>query len=68
MQENAFILYKANRYDLKGKMFLKTLEKYYIVDMGIKNQLAGSTHILIQNFITINHFNTSNVKVQLTRP
>lgn len=41
MLENAFIIYKANRYDLKGKMFLKTLEKYYIVDMGIRNQLSG---------------------------
>ncbi len=39
--QNAFIIYKANRYDLKGKMFLKTLEKYYIVDMGIRNQLTG---------------------------
>ena len=41
MLEKAFIIYKANRYDLKGKMFLKTLEKYYIVDMGIRNQLTG---------------------------
>lgn len=41
MLENAFIIYKANRYDLKGKMFLKTLEKYYIVDMGIRNRLTG---------------------------
>lgn len=41
MLENAFIIYKANRYDLKGKLFLKTLEKYYIVDMGIRNQLTG---------------------------
>ena len=41
MLENAFIIYRANRYDLKGKMFLKTLEKYYIVDMGIRNQLTG---------------------------
>lgn len=41
MLENAFIIYKANRYDLKGKMFLKTLEKYYIVDMGIRNKLTG---------------------------
>ncbi|MEA3423984.1 MAG: ATP-binding protein [Bacillota bacterium] len=39
--ENAFIIYKANRYDLKGKMFLKTLEKYYIVDIGIRNKLTG---------------------------
>ena len=41
MLANAFILYKANRYDLKGKMFLKTLEKYYMVDMGIRNKLTG---------------------------
>lgn len=41
MLENAFIVYKANRYDLKGKMFLKTLEKYYVVDMGIRNQMTG---------------------------
>jgi predicted AAA+ superfamily ATPase len=41
MLENAFIIYKANRYDLKGKMFLKTLEKYYIVDMGLRNRLTG---------------------------
>jgi len=41
MLENAFIIYKANRYDLKGKMFLKTLEKYYIVDTGIRNQFTG---------------------------
>lgn len=41
MLENAFIIYRANRYDLKGKMFLKTLEKYYIVDIGIRNQLTG---------------------------
>ena len=51
MLEKAFIIYKANRYDLKGKMFLKTLEKYYIVDIGIRNQLTslGNTdygHIL----------------------
>ncbi len=41
MLENAYIVYRANRYDLKGKMFLKTLEKYYMVDMGIRNQLTG---------------------------
>jgi len=41
MLESAFIIYKAKRYDLKGKLFLKTLEKYYLVDMGIRNQLTG---------------------------
>lgn len=41
MLERAFIIYKASRYDLKGKMFLKTLEKYYIVDIGLRNKLTG---------------------------
>ncbi|MGD9663298.1 MAG: ATP-binding protein [Porticoccaceae bacterium] len=41
MLENAFILYKASRFDLKGKMQLKTLEKYYVVDTGIRNDLLG---------------------------
>lgn len=41
MLENAFIIYRVNRYDLKGKLFLKTLEKYYIVDPGIRNKLTG---------------------------
>ncbi len=41
MLESAYIIYKANRYDLKRKMFLKTLEKYYMVDIGIRNKLTG---------------------------
>ncbi|MDY0163558.1 ATP-binding protein [Desulfobotulus sp.] len=41
MLESAFIIYRARRYDLKGKAFLKTLEKFYIVDMGIRNHLTG---------------------------
>ena len=41
MLEGAYIIYRANRYDLKGKLFLKTLEKYYMVDTGIRNQLTG---------------------------
>jgi len=41
MLENAYIIYKAQRYDIKGKELLKTLEKYYIVDMGIRNTILG---------------------------
>jgi predicted AAA+ superfamily ATPase len=41
MLEKAFIIYKANRFDLKGKLFLKTFEKYYISDIGIRNQITG---------------------------
>lgn len=41
MLENAFVIYKANRFDIKGKMYLKTLEKYYVVDTGIRNELLS---------------------------
>lgn len=41
MLENAYIIYKAPRYDIKGKEILKTLEKYYIVDTGIRNNVLG---------------------------
>ncbi len=35
--EDAFIFYKATRYDIRGKEHLKTLGKYYVVDTGLKN-------------------------------
>lgn len=41
MLENAYIIYKVPRYDIKGKELLKTLEKYYIVDTGIRNIMLG---------------------------
>lgn len=41
MLENAFIIYKANRYDVRGKEVLKSLEKYYLADTGLKNTIVG---------------------------
>ena len=38
----AFILYKAKRYDIQGKQHLKSLEKYYAVDMGLRQLLLGN--------------------------
>lgn len=37
-----FVLYEAKRYNIRGKQFLKTLEKYYFVDMGLRRMLLGS--------------------------
>jgi len=39
--EKAYIIYKVNRYDIKGKEQLKTLSKYYVSDTGIRNALMG---------------------------
>lgn len=38
----SFILYQAKRYNIKGKQYLKTLEKYYVVDVGLRFMLLGS--------------------------
>lgn len=38
----SFIIYQAKRYNIKGKQYLKTLEKYYVVDMGLRFMLLGS--------------------------
>lgn len=37
----AYVVYKAERYDVKGKQHLKSLEKYYAVDMGLRKLLLG---------------------------
>ncbi len=41
MLENAYIIYKVPRYELKGKQLLKTQGKYYFIDNGLKNAVAG---------------------------
>ena len=38
----SYIVYQANRYNIKGKQYLKTLEKYYVVDIGLRFMLLGS--------------------------
>lgn len=47
----AYFFYEIKRFDIKGKEYLRTLGKYYIVDMGLRNYLLGfregdSGHIL----------------------
>ena len=37
-----FVLYQARRYNIRGGQFLKTLEKYYLVDMGLRRTLLGN--------------------------
>lgn len=37
----SYIFYEAKRFDIKGKEYLRTLGKYYIVDIGLRNYLLG---------------------------
>ena len=41
----SFIVYQARRYNIKGKQYLKTLEKYYVVDIGLRFMLLGSRSV-----------------------
>ncbi|MGI6137153.1 MAG: ATP-binding protein [Christensenellales bacterium] len=38
----SYIIYQAKRYNIRGKEYLKTLEKYYVVDIGLRLMLLGS--------------------------
>lgn len=52
--ENAFIFYPVKRYDIKGKEFLKSLNKYYIVDSGLRTYLLGrvrDTGRILENIV-----------------
>ena len=37
----SYFFYEIKRFDIKGKGYLKTLGKYYIVDIGLRNYLLG---------------------------
>ena len=37
---DALLLYKASRYNIKGRQLLTTLGKYYVVDIGLRNLLV----------------------------
>ena len=39
--EESFIINKASRYNIKGKEYLKSLEKYYVSDIGLRNFMLG---------------------------
>ena len=41
---DAYLFYKVNRYDIKGKLHLKSESKYYICDTGLRNMILGTTN------------------------
>lgn len=49
--EDAFVINKANRYDVKGRKYIGTPVKYYFEDVGLRNARLGfrqieETHIM----------------------
>lgn len=58
---DSYIFYKADRYDIKGRQFLKTLGKYYIVDTGLR-------HILLTGSVSdLGHLLENVVYLELVR-
>lgn len=43
--KKAMVVYSAQRYDIKGKKLLTTNEKYYAVDLGLRNCVKASSEI-----------------------
>ena len=48
---DAFLIYKVQRYDIKGKAYLKTLNKYYVTDLGIRNSRLNFRQLEITHSI-----------------
>ena len=42
---NAFVLYKVTRYDIQGKKYLQSLDKYYLADSGIRFAVLGKRNM-----------------------
>lgn len=40
---DSHLLYEARRYNIKGKQFLETQNKYYVCDVGMRNMLVRGT-------------------------
>lgn len=38
---DSYFVYKVSRYDVKGKQYLKSMAKYYVTDIGMRNYLLG---------------------------
>lgn len=52
---STYIFYKATRFDVKGKQYLKSGEKYYLCDLGLRFYLLGNKFIdrgfLLENVV-----------------
>ncbi len=53
--QESFIIYKAGRYNIKGRQLLKTMEKYYLVDVALRQVILGRQGVdlghLLENIV-----------------
>ena len=42
---NSYVLYKVGRYDVRSKQYLKSRDKYYVADIGLRYFLLGSRDV-----------------------
>gem|GEM_PF-1816964 len=52
--QDAFIIEKAIRYDIKGKKYIGSLAKYYFSDLGIRNAILGLRQQEMASLLKIN--------------
>ncbi len=48
---DSFLFYKASRYDIKGKEYLKSLNKYYACDLGLRNEKINFRQIEMSHIL-----------------
>lgn len=74
--EDAFMIEKAERYDIKGKKYISTPQKYYFTDIGLRNARLNfrqqeETHIMeniIYNELRIRGYNVDVGVVEINEP
>lgn len=52
---DSLLMYRVGRYDVKGKEYLQLLDKYYLVDVGLRYYLLGTRNVdyghLLENVV-----------------
>lgn len=60
--KDAFVLYESKRFDIKGKEQLRTISKFYLIDLGFRRMLIGKP-----KFSDIGHLLENIVYLELIR-
>ena len=49
--EDALVIYRVRRFDIRGKRILETQEKYYLADLGLKHAVVGFKDAVIPGLL-----------------